>query len=94
MEEWNSVPVLFCPTELSSALPFPSSFVYNPKFLLATCFQARFLLANFSTLKMEAICPSETSGSLRTTHHYNAEDRTLHIKYVCINNTLCKSGFC
>jgi hypothetical protein len=31
-----------------------------------------------STLKMEAICCSETPGVLRTTRKYNAEGRILH----------------
>lgn len=35
-----------------------------------------FYLAYNSTLKMEAICSSETSGSLQTTLCYNPEDRT------------------
>jgi hypothetical protein len=35
-------------------------------------------LAYSSTLKTGAICSSETSGFLRTTRRYNAEDRTLH----------------
>jgi hypothetical protein len=35
-------------------------------------------LVYFSTLKMETICFSETSRSLRTTRRYNPEHRTLH----------------
>jgi hypothetical protein len=34
-------------------------------------------LAYYMTLKMEAICPSETLVSLQTTQHYNSEDCTL-----------------
>jgi hypothetical protein len=34
-------------------------------------------LAYFSTLKMESICSSETSGSLRTTQRYNTCDRII-----------------
>jgi hypothetical protein len=35
-------------------------------------------LAYSPTLKMEAICSSETLGSLRTTRRYNPDDRILH----------------
>jgi hypothetical protein len=41
--------------------------------LLVSC------LAYSSTLKMEAMCSSETSGPHRTTWHCDSEDRTLHI---------------
>jgi hypothetical protein len=34
-------------------------------------------LAYSSTLKTEATCPYETSGFLRTRHHYSPDDRTL-----------------
>jgi hypothetical protein len=36
------------------------------------------LVSYSSTLKMDAICSSETSGSVRTTRRYKPEDRTLH----------------
>jgi hypothetical protein len=36
-------------------------------------------LAYSSTLKMEAICSSETSRSRYTTRHYNQEDRALYV---------------
>jgi hypothetical protein len=50
--------------------------------LLVSC------LAYSSTLKIEAICSSETLACLRTTRHYNPEDRTfqdiiyLHLLWV------------
>jgi hypothetical protein len=54
--------------------------------LLATCFHAGFLLAYFSTLKMEAICSSEASVDFQqTARHYIPEDGTLYklkFKYV------------
>jgi hypothetical protein len=49
--------------------------------LLATCFHAGFLLNFFFTLKMEAMCSSETSvDSRRTTQRYIPEDGTLYYK--------------
>jgi hypothetical protein len=46
--------------------------------LLATCFHAGFLLAYFSTLKMEAICSSETTFHFQqTTRAYIPEDGTI-----------------
>jgi hypothetical protein len=49
------------------------------KALLTTCFHAGFLLAYFLTLKVEAICSSETSSDFQqTTRHYIPEDGTLH----------------
>jgi hypothetical protein len=40
-------------------------------------------LACSSTLKMEAVCGSETFGFLRTTQHYNPEGRTIQVS-VCV----------
>jgi hypothetical protein len=34
----------------------------------------------YSTVKMEAICPSETSDCLRTIRRYNREDRSEGLK--------------
>jgi hypothetical protein len=38
------------------------------------------LIASSSTVKMEAMCSSETSDALRTTRCYNPEDRTLYFE--------------
>jgi hypothetical protein len=60
--------------------PFPSCFLYNPKFRLTDC--SAFMLvswsAYFSSLKMEAICVTETSVDFQpTTQRYIPEDDTL-----------------
>jgi hypothetical protein len=47
--------------------------------LLDTCLMLVSCIAYSSTLKMEAMCSSETSGYFqRTTHRYIPENRTLH----------------
>jgi hypothetical protein len=57
--------------------------------LLATCFHAGFLLGLFSTLKMEAICSSETSVDFqRTTRRYIPEDSTLQTQSYLINKLI------
>jgi hypothetical protein len=65
---------------------FPPS-LYNPvpfltrPTLLVACFMLVYCLAYSSTLKMEAICSSETSVYFhRTTRRYMPEDRTLPLK--------------
>jgi hypothetical protein len=71
----------------SSCLPFPSCFLYNPKFLVlgfATWFYAGFL-AYSSTLKMEATCSSETSLKFQRTsrlYWYIPEHRTVQTNSV------------
>jgi hypothetical protein len=40
--------------------------------------------------KMEAICSSEKSGSLRTTRHFNTEDRSFYSSF----NSLCGVRLC
>jgi hypothetical protein len=45
----------------------------RPKYQLPAC------LAYYSTLKMETICPSETSSCVQSTRHYNPEERTFHL---------------
>jgi hypothetical protein len=48
--------------------------------LLSTCFHATFLLGYSSTLKIEAICWSETfSDFQRTTWRYIPEDRSFQL---------------
>jgi hypothetical protein len=81
--------VSFCPTgepkgtdfRASVSLLFPTQseisasrlFFLPPTFTLASC------SAHSSTLKMEAICSSETSGNFqRATRCYIPEERTLH----------------
>jgi hypothetical protein len=65
--------------ELRSTLPIHSCFLHNPKFpsglphdfTLVSC-------SAYSTLKMEAICSSETSVAFqRITRRYVPEDSTL-----------------
>jgi hypothetical protein len=56
--------------------------------LLATCFTLVPFLSYSSTMKMDAICPSETSGDFqRITLRYIPEHRTLRSK----NNTRVRS---
>jgi hypothetical protein len=84
--QWSceSPVVSFCPIvsqwELRCILPFPSYFIYNPKFLAS---QLRGLLPAFMLVscsaylaqKMEVICSSETSVDFqRTTRRYIPED--------------------
>jgi hypothetical protein len=59
-----------------------------PAFVLVSC------LAYFSTLKMEAICSSETSVDCQwTTWHYIPEDGTLHNHRCETSNPTSKSIF-
>jgi hypothetical protein len=52
--------------------------------LLATCLFAGFAEPISSTLKVEAICSSETTvETQRTTRHHIPEDDTLQFIYVC-----------
>jgi hypothetical protein len=53
-------------------------------YLACGLFLLVFCLAYSSTLMMEAICSSQTSGYLRTTGRYNSQDRTLHS--VCLQD--------
>jgi hypothetical protein len=69
--------------ELRSTLPFPSCFLYNPKFPASRLLglPSAFTLESYSaysTLKMEAICSSETFVDFqRITRRYIPEDSTL-----------------
>jgi hypothetical protein len=57
--------------------------------LLATCLTLLYRLTYSSTVKMEAICSSETSVDFqRTTRRYIPEDRTLHVTYSQITVTV------
>jgi hypothetical protein len=49
------------------------------KFLCEPTFRRNVSFADFSTLKMEAICSSETSVHARTTWRHIPEDSILHI---------------
>jgi hypothetical protein len=97
---WNKA------TEFRKWVIFPSSGgKHTKRFLLATCLHAGFLLAYFSTLKMEAICSSQTSVDFQqTTRRYIPEDGTLPtqitlmfvgsepLSAVAKNNRLLSSG--
>jgi hypothetical protein len=87
VENWNSVPILSYGRANGNGVPvfhLPSVFYINPDFRLAD-YSACHLFACwffaeviFSTLKMEAICSSETSVDIqRTTRRYIPEDDTL-----------------
>jgi hypothetical protein len=64
--------------------PSVTSDLLGPNILISTLFSTcRLLLllsylAYISTLKMEAICFCETSGSLQTAQRYNTEGHKLH----------------
>jgi hypothetical protein len=58
------------------------TFRRNIQALLPTWFHAGSCSVYSSTLKVEEICPSETSADFqRTTRRYIPEDRTLHCRY-------------
>jgi hypothetical protein len=89
----KSPEVSFCPTvsqwELKPTLPFPSCFLYNPKFLASQLLglPAAFTLVSclaYLTLKMEVICSSETLVDFQqTTWRYIQDESTLQGKWNC-----------
>jgi hypothetical protein len=86
--------------ELRSTLPFPSCFLYNPKFPASRLlgFPPAFTLVfckAYSTLKMEAIRSSETSVDFqRTIQCYIPKDSTLSYEYVCLSQGTFGSVTC
>jgi hypothetical protein len=84
----------FCPTasqwELKSALPFPSGFLYNPKFPASQLFGllSVFTLVScpaYSTLKMEAIYSSETSVYCQRTTRRNIPEDSKYCVWTCLS---------
>jgi hypothetical protein len=77
---WNKTA---CQWELRSTLPYPSCFLYNLKFLARKLLdlQPAFMLVSclsYLTLKMEALCSSETLTEFQwTTQQYTPHDSIL-----------------